>query len=105
MRQVEMPPKRIGFGRTVRIEVAVHLGGLKAEDIRVELLLARTSQIKTSTNPVPFLFECKQVLDNEHLFVLEMQPELCGKLSYLIRAYPYHTLLTHPHEMGLMAWL
>ncbi|GBG12959.1 glycogen phosphorylase [Novimethylophilus kurashikiensis] len=105
MRQVEMPPKRIGFGRTVRIEVAVHLGGLKAEDIRVELLLARTSQIKTSTNPVPFLFECKQVLDNEHLFVLEMQPELCGKLSYLIRAYPYHELLTHPHEMGLMAWL
>jgi len=30
---------------------------------------------------------------------------LCGKLVYRIRAYPYHELLTHPFETGLMIWV
>jgi starch phosphorylase len=41
----------------------------------------------------------------ENLFKLDLAPELCGKLEYYIRAYPYQPLLTHPMEMGLMAWL
>jgi glycogen phosphorylase len=30
---------------------------------------------------------------------------MCGKLEYRIRVYPYHSLLTHPFEMGMMRWL
>jgi starch phosphorylase len=38
-------------------------------------------------------------------FRLELMPELCGRLLYRIRVYPFHELLTHPFEMGLMVWL
>jgi len=41
----------------------------------------------------------------EHLFELELAPDLCGKLEYRIRVYPLHPLLTHPLEMGMMVWL
>ncbi|HSU44606.1 MAG TPA: 1,4-alpha-glucan branching enzyme, partial [Casimicrobiaceae bacterium] len=35
---------------------------------------------------------------------IELAPELCGHLSYRLRAYPCHRELTHPHETGLMRW-
>lgn len=38
-------------------------------------------------------------------FGLELQPRWCGRLVYRIRAFPYHPLLAHPHEMGAMVWL
>ena len=41
----------------------------------------------------------------EHLYALEFKPELCGKIEYRIRVYPYHELLTHRFEMGMMMWL
>jgi starch phosphorylase len=41
----------------------------------------------------------------EHRFVLQLTPEMCGKLEYRIRIYPWHELLTHPFEMGMMRWL
>jgi len=43
--------------------------------------------------------------DGEHRFVLDIRPEHCGLVSYRIRMYPYHELLAHPHEVGLMIWL
>lgn len=41
----------------------------------------------------------------EQVYALELTPELCGKIEYRIRAYPYHELLTHRFEMGLIKWL
>ena len=41
---------------------------------------------------------------DEQRFVLDLRPELCGRLDYRIRAYPNHALLTHPFELGLMRW-
>lgn len=104
---LRMPSKRISFGDPIHIEVAVGLNGLAAEDIRVELLLTRSRTPAGNSTYMPFKFEAKAKAKNgdEHVFVLKMEPGLCGKLSYAIRAYPYHTLLTHPHETGLMAWL
>ena len=37
--------------------------------------------------------------------MLELKPELCGRLDYRIRVYPRHELLTHPFELGLMLWV
>jgi starch phosphorylase len=41
----------------------------------------------------------------EHRFAIDFAPERCGKFDYRIRVYPCHPLLTHPLEMGLMAWV
>jgi starch phosphorylase len=43
--------------------------------------------------------------DGNSLFAAEVQPDVCGKIEYRIRAYPYHPLLTQPFEMGMMIWL
>ena len=41
----------------------------------------------------------------QHVFEYDLTPDLCGKLAYRIRVYPWHELLTHPFELGLMHWL
>jgi starch phosphorylase len=37
--------------------------------------------------------------------VLDFSPESCGKFDYRVRLFPYHDLLTHRLETGLMRWL
>jgi glycogen phosphorylase len=105
LRRLDTPQKRISFGEAVRIEVAVKLHGLKPEDVRVEMLVGRSRHMHDMSACMPFKLACKGQQGDEHVFALDMQPELCGKLGYQVRVYPDHALLTHPHETGLMAWL
>ena len=105
LRRLDVPLKRIQFGETIRIEIAVQLNGLSPEDVTVEMLLARALKKQRSKAYVPFKFECQGQQGDEHVFVLDIEPDLCGKLNYHIRIYPHNDLLTHPHETGLMTWL
>jgi starch phosphorylase len=105
IRRLNSPQKRIQFGDTVHIETAVRLNGLNPEDVVVELLVSRAGEFEKS-EPVHHRFVSKGVdATDEHLFTLELSPELCGKLDYRIRAYPWHESLTHPFEPGLMIWV
>jgi starch phosphorylase len=54
---------------------------------------------------VPYKFEVQSQQGDEHIFVLDVEPNMCGRLDYHIRVYPNNKLLTHPHETGLMTWL
>ena len=36
------------------------------------------------------------------MFALDAQPMECGQFATEIRIYPWHELLTHPFELGLM---
>ncbi|TSA49717.1 MAG: glycosyltransferase family 1 protein [Nitrosomonadales bacterium] len=105
LRRLDVQPKRIQFGEAIHIEVAVRLNGLSPQDVTVELLFARSLKKNRSKAYVPFKFEPQGQQGDEHIFVLNIEPDLCGKLSYQVRVYPQNALLTHPHEMGLMAWL
>ncbi len=40
-----------------------------------------------------------------HVFRLDAAPQWCGQLALRVRILPYHALLTHPYEMGLMKWV
>ena len=107
IRRLDAPVRHLQFGSSMRVEVAVSLDGLQSSDVCVELLLNRS--ITRTGNPVlpPFRFESLGPLEDghEHLFVLDLRPELCGQLDYRIRLYPQHPSLTHPFETGLMTWL
>ncbi|MFN3397277.1 MAG: alpha-glucan family phosphorylase [Sulfurimicrobium sp.] len=106
MRRLDAIPKRIQFGDAVRFEMALKMKGLEPEDVRVELLLRRpTKKDMSDYLHFPFSFQSVNTETNEHFFSLELSPDLCGRLDYKIRVYPYHELLTHPLEMGLMQWL
>ena len=39
------------------------------------------------------------------IFALEVEPPDCGQFRTEVRIYPWHELLSHPHELGLMKWL
>jgi starch phosphorylase len=103
LRTLEAPKGSIYFGDTARFSVAAAMDGLEARDILVELLIRSTNDVGPAQSQV-FLSDVK--LDNgEQRYVIDLAPELSGKLEYRIRAYPYHPALTHRFEMGLMKWL
>ncbi|MCX8017843.1 MAG: alpha-glucan family phosphorylase, partial [Rhodocyclaceae bacterium] len=106
LRRADNPQKRITFGETLHFEVAVRLDGLAPEDITVEMLMSRPGAQAKSKPARRLLLEYRGPSETgESLYSLSLTPDVCGKIDYRIRAYPYHKLLTHPFEMGMMIWL
>jgi starch phosphorylase len=106
LRRLDQPPRRIRFGDSVRVEVAARLNGLVPGDVVVELLLSRGAREPADRRVRQDLaFDGTMTEAGEHRFVLELSPELCGRLDYRIRAYPCIEALTHPFELGLMVWV
>lgn len=99
------PKKRISFGESMEIHVAVNLNGLAPEDVRVEVLLGRASKNGQDKDLDALPLVPDGWSGQECIYKLEVTPEMCGRLLYRVRAYPMHSLLTHPFEMGLMVWL
>jgi starch phosphorylase len=105
MRSLESPQGAITFGSAARFAVAAQLAGLEPRDVLIELLISSASpELAKDTNQSQ-VFRADGQADGEQRFVLDLSPELSGKLQYRIRAYPYHPALTHRFEMGLMQWL
>ena len=106
LRRLDVPYERIFFNEALNFKVAARLNNLTPEDVVIELLICRQFKTTHLCNFKHFKFEFTGIQDSdEHLFELELTPELCGKQEYFIRIYPYHHLMTHPLEMGLMVWL
>jgi len=107
LRRLDTPSKNIPFGQEVTVELAVQLNGMKPEDVVVELLIGRQREKGDLRDARHYRFEWQGLMTDqgEHRFALQITPDMCGKLEYRIRIYPYHQLLTHPFEMGMMRWL
>ena len=97
----------IVFGENLRFEIAVRLNGLKPEDVVVELLIGLLTKHEKLQSLRHYRFETTGTTNEagDNVFALQVEPEQCGKLEYHIRAYPFHEMLTHPFEMGMMRWL
>ena len=102
LRVLEAPRGSIHFGDTTRFAMAALIEGLDPRDLVVELLLRSASGDSVESR---VLHADGQTEQGEHRYVLDLAPELSGKLEYRIRAYPYHPALTHRFEMGRMKWL
>jgi starch phosphorylase len=106
IRRLDTPVKHITFGDTVRLEVAIQLAGLQPADVVVEVLVARARRgEQAEQQTVRFVADGTLTPSGEHRFVLDLESTPCGRLEYAIRAYPFHPLLTHSLELGLMAWV
>jgi len=123
IRYLDIPKEQVAYGESATIKVAVQLNQLQPEDVVVELLLSRKTyhpEIVVSTadqkrkwdkeeelaSTVAYKFQPEQPLEQgEHLYTLTLKPDLCGGLSYQIRVFPFHELLTDVHEMGMMRWV
>lgn len=106
LRRMDTPCTRLDFGEPLNFRVAVKLNGLQPEDVKVELMLSRQYKQTRLEKFKRFQLVCTGTIGSqEHQFELSHVPELCGKQLYYLRVYPHHPLLTHPLEMGRMAWL
>jgi starch phosphorylase len=110
-------PSEMPRGERLRLRVAASLNGLEPSDVRVEFVARR--QLPQSSFELPPLTSYAthgsdgvwSVLltptgehepDGAAVFALDAQPSECGQFATEVRIYPWHDLLTHPFEMGLM---
>ncbi len=105
IRRLDNPVKRMSYGHSMDIQVAVNLNGLAPEDVRVEMIVGRASKQGQERELRAFRFDPVGSQGHEQVFGLNLVPDLCGKLMYRIRVYPCHERQTHPFETGLLRWL
>jgi starch phosphorylase len=107
LRRLDACQKEISFGESLRFEVSINLNGLEPGDVVVEMLIGFQTKKEKLKQSHRYRFEPVGAVAEagEQVFALKVQPEQCGKLEYRIRAYPYHEMLTHQFEMGMMRWL
>jgi starch phosphorylase len=106
LRLVEQARARITLGEETRVVIAAKLGALKATDLQVEMLLGFEDQAgKVTTDKTIQLTPEGPTGSGEMLFAARLKPGQSGLRSYRFRAFPYHPLLTHQFETGLMLWL
>ena len=104
LRRLDAPARRIQFGESMSLQLAVRLNGLDPGDVVVEVLMSRVVGEESEERRSYRFVAGASLDDGERLFTLDLSPELCGELDYAIRVYPYHEALAHPFEMGLMVW-
>lgn len=105
IRRLDDAKRTLVFGEPLRLEAALNLDGLEEQDVVVELLYNRSYTKNFRRNRKSIKFSYDRMAGQEHVFVLEIRPDICGLIDYQIRVYPFHPLLTHPLECGLMTWL
>lgn len=106
IRRIDEVREFIIAGDALPIEVGVQLGDLTAEDMIVECLIGQELDNGHFVTQSHFPLQEHGTNDQgETVFHLELTPNLPGLQHYKIRVYPYHTLLSHPLEMGRMIWL
>jgi glycogen phosphorylase len=104
-------------GERLRLRVAASLNALHAADVCVEFVARRQLPESDLEQPVLSSYNPRRLdglwieklkptgeteSDGAVIFALDTQPMECGQFATEVRIYPYHELLTHPFELGLM---
>ncbi len=96
-------PQQLVFGDKVTVRVAVNLDGLSPEDVRVDLLQSRGFGEREVQHEISLTHVGSE--GHEAIFDVVHTPDWCGRMKFRVRVYPFHSLLTHRFEMGLLLWL
>jgi starch phosphorylase len=117
LRLLNDAPGDMTRGERLRLRVAAALAGLQPSDVRVEFIAHR--RLPESSFEIPALSSyldgvrdgtwsamlaptAELETDGAAVFALDAQPAECGQFETRIRIYPWHELLSHPFELGLM---
>jgi len=104
----------------LQARVAASLAGLSPSDVRVEFVARRRLPEASFELPplssyraappdglwsAPFVATGEYEPDGAAVFALDAEPPASGQFATHVRIYPFHELLSHPYELGLMKWL
>jgi starch phosphorylase len=117
LRRLTETPRELPRARALNVRVAAALNGLTPGDVRVEFVAQRVLPRSRSELPPLSSFRADQhddawrallrpngEIDSDGSTVYELQamPPNCGKFAFEIRIFPWHDMLAHPMEMGLL---
>ena len=120
LRLLSDAPPDLPRGERLRLRVAANLCGLEPSDVRVEFVARRRLPDADLEPPALSSYGSgtpdglwSAILtptgeyepDGAAVFALDAQTSECGQFATEVRIYPYHELLSHRHELGLMKWL
>jgi starch phosphorylase len=104
-------------GERLRLRAAAALNGLNPADVRIEFT-ARRLLPEADLSPPPLssygqgprggLWYAaltptdETTSDGAVIFAMDVEPPECGQFQTELRIYPWHELLSHPYELGLM---
>jgi starch phosphorylase len=107
-------------GEKLSLKVAAELNGLHPKDVRIEFVAMRLlPEADLGIPPLSSFHERPRdgvwsalltatgdrTEDGGVVFALDTEPKECGQFATEVRVYPWHELLSHTHELGLMKWL
>ncbi|HET9390833.1 MAG TPA: alpha-glucan family phosphorylase [Steroidobacteraceae bacterium] len=107
-------------GARLKLKVAAGLNGMQPSDVRVEFVARRLLPEADLGFPPLSAYghdepdgiwraalraNGEEQSDGAAVFVLDVEPKQCGQFATEVRIYPWHELLSHPNELGLMKWL
>jgi glycogen phosphorylase len=93
-------------GDNLKIEVAVKLGELTADDVVLECIIGTNNEHDAFVERKHIrLKPSGAAQDGEVVFSIDLVPPLSGLQFYKLRLYPSHPLLSHPFETGHIIWL
>ena len=120
LRLLSESPGELPRTQSLRIRVAAALSGLAPGDVHVEFVARRRLPAANFETPrlSSYRSERHEGLwsaalrpsgefepDGSAVFVLDISPPNCGQFATEVRIYPFHALMAHPYELGLMKWL
>jgi starch phosphorylase len=117
LRRLIDTPRELPRSRALSVRITAALNGLTPADVRVEFVAQRVLPRSRSELPALSSFRTEQhddawrallrpsgEIDSDGSTVYELQamPPNCGKFAFEIRIFPWHQMLAHPMEMGLL---
>ncbi|MGH8509627.1 MAG: alpha-glucan family phosphorylase [Gammaproteobacteria bacterium] len=99
------PKPSVRAGEQLKFCAAVQLGGLATEDVVMECLVGSERDDRYVASETHRFTAKGTNAEGETRFELELTPGFSGLQTYKLRLYPYHQLLTHRFETGLMKWI
>ena len=117
IRMLSAPPRELARDESLSLRVGVSLNGLEARDVAVEFVARRELPARRSSPPALASFRETNLdgvwrarfsatgeteADGARVFKLDAQAADPGQFRTEIRVYPFHQLLAHPLELGLL---
>jgi starch phosphorylase len=117
LRRLSDTPRELPRAGALNVRVAAALNGLTPADVRVEFVAQRVLPRSKTELPALSSFRSdrhddawRALLrptgefdsDGSTVYELHALPPNCGQFAFEIRVFPWHEMLAHPMEMGLL---
>ena len=105
VKRVELDNEAIFVDKKYRYEVTLNVANLCAEDLGVELVVAKQIEAGEAVNVVATKpLAIKSVEGGEVTFSIDYTPERTGSFDVALRVYPTNDRLPHRMDFALVKW-